>query len=74
VHLLYADDCLLVPRASIEEVEVIANILDKYYAMSGQKLNRAKSQFFLSTEVHIRHRHFIKRVLLMEEHVCLLNT
>jgi len=42
-HLLYADDCLLVVWASIEEAGVVSDVLKEYYYMSGQWVNKCKS-------------------------------
>ena len=42
-HLLYADDCLLLARASEEEAGVIIEQLKEYCCMSGQQVNSSKS-------------------------------
>ncbi|XP_030930993.1 uncharacterized protein LOC115956857 [Quercus lobata] len=51
-HLFFADDSLLFCRASLEDLQVIQNILSLYEKASGQKLNREKTIIFFSKAVH----------------------
>ncbi|XP_048493143.1 uncharacterized protein LOC125493698 [Beta vulgaris subsp. vulgaris] len=50
-HLLFADDSLLFARACRQECAVIVDILNKYEAASGQKINIAKSEVSFSKGV-----------------------
>ena len=47
-HLLFADDSLLFTRATRQECGVIVDILNKYEAASGQKINYEKSEVSFS--------------------------
>ena len=47
-HLLFADDSLLLFKASVEGVEKVSNLLTSYCEASGQKINNAKSSIFSS--------------------------
>jgi exonuclease III len=47
-HLLFADDSLLLSKASVEECQNILRILDIYENSSGQKINREKTALFFS--------------------------
>jgi len=50
-HLLYADDCLLVVRASVEEAGTVNELLKEYCTMNGQKVNFSKSQVIFRADV-----------------------
>ncbi|PKI46826.1 hypothetical protein CRG98_032764 [Punica granatum] len=50
-HLMFADDLLLFSEASMEQVQVIKNVLDAFCAALGQKANSAKSLLFFSRNV-----------------------
>ena len=71
-HLLYADDCLLVAHASVEEVGVVREVLKEYCVISGQQVNITKSLIIFGSEVHHRHRRSINRILQMSESRCLI--
>ena len=47
-HLFFADDSLLLFKASIEGAEVVSNLLEAYCNASGQKVNNEKSSIFFS--------------------------
>jgi len=47
-HLLFADDCFLFFRGSVDEATVLKNILANYEAASGQAINFQKSEIFCS--------------------------
>ena len=62
-QLLYADDCLLVARASVAEVGVVSDVLWDYCRASGQRVNATKSKVIYGAAVPLRHWRLIKRVL-----------
>ena len=45
-HLLFADDSLILMHADKKNADVLADILNRYYVSSGQKLSEAKSSIF----------------------------
>ena len=47
-HLLFADDCIVFCKASVDEGLKITTILEKYEKESGQKLNKEKTSLFFS--------------------------
>src|SRR3990170_2590500 len=47
-HLLFADDSLLLFKASVEGANAVSNMLDTYCMASGQRINNAKSSIFFS--------------------------
>ena len=49
-HLLFADDCIVFCKASIEEGDKVTKILEVYERESGQKLNREKTSLFFSKD------------------------
>ena len=69
-HLLYADDCLLFARASREEATAVSVVLKDYCKLSGQQVNKAKSQIIFGVDVHSRQSHRVKRTLKMVEAQC----
>uniref|UniRef100_A0A2N9GXY8 Reverse transcriptase domain-containing protein n=1 Tax=Fagus sylvatica TaxID=28930 RepID=A0A2N9GXY8_FAGSY len=60
-HLLFADDCMLFFRATTDECQAVMNILDKYEAASGQKLNNDKTSIFFSTNTPTEAREDIRK-------------
>ncbi|GAU25702.1 hypothetical protein TSUD_216310 [Trifolium subterraneum] len=51
-HLLFADDCFLFFKATINEATVLKNILDVYEVASGQAINLQKSEFYCNRNVN----------------------
>ena len=47
-HLLFADDSLLLFKASVEGAVAVSNLLEKYCDASGQRINHDKSSIFFS--------------------------
>ena len=47
-HLLFADDCLIFMRASLQSADRLNNILRVYADCSGQAVNREKSAIYFS--------------------------
>lgn len=47
-HLLFADNCIIFCRATIEEGRNMINVLKEYKGGSGQKLNKKKTSLFFS--------------------------
>ncbi|KAK9983964.1 hypothetical protein SO802_033489 [Lithocarpus litseifolius] len=47
-HLLFADDCLLFCRATMDECGRVLDILKDYEEASGQKINKTKTALFFS--------------------------
>ena len=50
-HVVFADDLLLFAKANFGNCEAIANVLETFCAMSGQKVTAAKSRIFFSPNV-----------------------
>ena len=48
IHLLFADDLLLFAKATLSEATILNDCLDKYMALSRQKVNKAKSSVHFS--------------------------
>ncbi|XP_021749725.1 uncharacterized protein LOC110715453 [Chenopodium quinoa] len=71
-HLFFADDILLFTRATRQECSVIVDILNKYEATSGQKINLEKSEVSFSKGVPLPSRITLSSVLgmkMVESHV-----
>ena len=47
-HIIFADDNLLLFKASVEGAEQVSNLLGTYCGASGQKVNNAKSSIVFS--------------------------
>lgn len=62
-HLLFADDCLLLCKASLAECQTLKGILDSYELISGQAINYAKSGVFFSNNVNTELRLQLSTVL-----------
>ncbi|XP_039070448.1 uncharacterized protein LOC120217415 [Hibiscus syriacus] len=45
-HLMFADDLLIFCKGNVESVVGVPTVLDKFYEMSGLKLNAAKCEFY----------------------------
>lgn len=50
-HLLFADDILLFAEASIGQLRMVKNCLDKFCSASEQRVSVAKSKIFVSSNV-----------------------
>ncbi|GMI83715.1 hypothetical protein HRI_002040800 [Hibiscus trionum] len=68
-HLLYADDCLLFIRNSVDEASRVREILGIYETASGQKVNLDKSYIYFSNGMKDEHKAALKGVLEMREEV-----
>ena len=62
-HLLFADDCLLLCKASAEESIEIKRILSMYEEASGQTINLAKSPITFGSKIEEPQKQNIKDVL-----------
>lgn len=62
-HLLFADDCFLFCRASLEECNVLKEFLMTYEKDSGQEINFAKLGICFSTNVSIDCKNEIVNIL-----------
>jgi len=67
---MYADDCLLVANASVQEAGVVGEVLKKYYRMSRHKVIVFKSNIIFGAGVKHRQRRCIKHVLQMTKTRC----
>ncbi|KAL9671576.1 hypothetical protein QQ045_009146 [Rhodiola kirilowii] len=54
-HLLFADDCLLFLKATLQNMRVVKSILDRFELLSGQKLNYEKSELFFGKNLDANH-------------------
>ena len=71
-HLLFADDCIVFCKASVEEGLKVTKILENYERESGQKLNKEKTSLFFSknTKVEIQEavkEMFVAQIILQHE-------
>ena len=62
-HLLFADDCLFICEASMEECHRLRDILGKYEASLGQVINRQKTSLFFSRNTKPGVKDAIKNML-----------
>lgn len=60
-HLLFADDCLLFGRASVEEWKTLKVLLTRYERASGQFLNKDKTTVYFSSNTPVGDRNSILR-------------
>lgn len=58
-HLMFANDLILFSEASVEQAKVIANVMQKFCNMSGQKINVAKFSLFCSKNIS---RRIVKKI------------
>jgi hypothetical protein len=65
-HLLFADDLIIFSHAKVSEATCILDILNKYSSWSGQRVNLAKSAFFLSKNTKLVVRNAIKDTLNLQ--------
>ena len=47
-YILFADDCLLIARATVRDAMCLKAIIDTYCSLSGQQVNLTKSQIIFS--------------------------
>ena len=62
-HLLFADDSLLLCKATVGECQQLLHILGQYEAASGQAINRQKMAFFFSKDTMPEVRTLIQQML-----------
>ena len=62
-HLLFADDSLLFYQATVQECQVLLNILAQYESASGQAINRQKTSLFFSRNTKQDTRDMIRSLL-----------
>ena len=62
-HLFFADDSLLFCKANSEECEKLKEILEKYKAASGQKVNSDKSSIYFSPNTTLELKEEIFNIL-----------
>ena len=63
IHLFFADDSLLFCKANSEECEKLKEILEKYEAASGQKVNSDKSSIYFSPNTTLELKETIFNIL-----------
>ncbi|KAG8381639.1 hypothetical protein BUALT_Bualt06G0142500 [Buddleja alternifolia] len=61
-HLMFADDLLLFGEASVRRVQSAMQILSKFCAMSGQRVNTQKSRIYFSKNTKPETKHGIARI------------
>ena len=64
-HLLFADDSLLLFKASVEGAVAVSNLLDKYCSASGQRINHDKSSIFSVNDAPKVHEKMLKGILFL---------
>ena len=62
-HLLFADDSLLFCQATVQECQVLLNILSQYESTSGQAINHQKTLLFFNRNTRQDTRDSIKNLL-----------
>ena len=61
-HLLFADDSLLLFKASVEGANEVSNLLNVYCNASGQRINNEKSSIFFSKGCPLGMRDNVKQI------------
>lgn len=61
-HLLFADDCIIFGKASIDEGNRVLEVLANYEKESGQKLNKEKTSLFFNRNTNKEIREEIKGI------------
>ena len=61
-HLLFADDCIVFCKASLEEGLKVTKILEDYERESGQKLNKEKTSLFFSKNTSVEVKEMVKEM------------
>ncbi|PKI65221.1 hypothetical protein CRG98_014370 [Punica granatum] len=62
-HLMFADDLLILLRATKANIRNVKSILDKFCSWSGQEVNRAKSGLFFSKNTMADERRNAKSII-----------
>ncbi|PNX80358.1 ribonuclease H, partial [Trifolium pratense] len=62
-HLLFADDCFLFCRATLDETNHLMKILNTYEEASGQEINLTKSEVFFSRNLSIAAQEDLSRIM-----------
>lgn len=52
-HLFFTDDLVIFSEASVEQLRIVMECLDKFCKSSGQRVNFQKSQLFCSNNVNV---------------------
>lgn len=65
-HINFADDLVLIAEASIDQANVIHDVLSKFCSKSGQKVNLKKSKVLFSRNLRDNITSEISQVLGME--------
>ncbi|KAK9113907.1 hypothetical protein Syun_020704 [Stephania yunnanensis] len=65
-HFFFADDIFLFAEASIDQVEVIKNILEEFKMCYGKKVNKSKTKCFLSNNVNSHIQREISRSFVFD--------
>ena len=69
LHLLFADDCLLIDRISLRNARYFASTMEAYYQMSGQCVNLQKSTIIFSPKMKVQVKHVIRDGLKIFEQI-----
>nr|XP_010918676.1 uncharacterized protein LOC105042984 [Elaeis guineensis] len=69
LHLLFADDCLLIDRISLCNTRYFASTMEAYYQMSGQCMNLQKSTIIFSPKMKVQVKHVIRDRLKIFEQI-----
>jgi len=62
-HLFFADDSLILMHADRRNATNLKNVLDTYYAASGQKLSHDKSSIFFSMNTMVEVKEEVCQIL-----------
>ncbi|MCI00450.1 RNA-directed DNA polymerase (Reverse transcriptase), partial [Trifolium medium] len=62
-HLLFADDCFLFCRSTLEETNHLMSILKTYEEASGQEINMTKSEVFFSRNISMAAQEDLARIM-----------
>ncbi|GAU23029.1 hypothetical protein TSUD_336770 [Trifolium subterraneum] len=62
-HLLFADDCFLFCRSTLEETNQLMSILKIYEEASGQEINLTKSEVFFSRNLSVAAQEDLSRIM-----------
>lgn len=66
-HLMFADDLVVLTRATRKSLTKLFSLLDQYEGASGQKINRQKSSFHISKRCSLHHKHWIRSMTGLHE-------